>query len=112
MPAHRHQKWHYIKLALLVGGLLVSVMLGTNYWTQGQNAMSLNVEFTDQVTDFGTESGYVSVLFAHQAAGYRIAINRDDFADQVRNLAAAWKSGKSVKVVVERGVQIQSITMP
>jgi hypothetical protein len=39
-------------------------------------------------------------------------MERDDFAEQIGNLAAAWKSGKPVKVVLERGVQIQSISTP
>jgi hypothetical protein len=112
MPRHHSQKWHNIKVALLIGGLLLGVMLGTIYWTQGQKAMSLNVEFTDRVTGFGTDSGYVSVLFSLQAAGYEISMERDDFAEQIGNLAAAWKSGKPVKVVLERGVQIQSISTP
>ena len=112
MPRHHSQKWHNIKVALLIGGLLLGVMLGTIYWTQGQKAMSLNVEFTDRVTGFGTDSGYVSVLLSLQAAGYEISMERDDFAEQIGNLAAAWKSGKPVKVVLERGVQIQSISTP
>ena len=111
MPRHHSQKWHNIKVALLIGGLLLGVMLGTIYWTQGQKAMSLNVEFTDRVTGFGTDSGYVSVLFSLQAAGYKISMERDDFAEQIGNLAAAWKSGKPVKVVVG-GVEIHSISTP
>ena len=78
---------------------------------QVQKAMSLNVEFTDQVSNFATRSGYVIVLFAHQAAGYEISMERDDFAKQIGNLAAAWKSGKPITVVLERGVQIKSINL-
>jgi hypothetical protein len=39
-------------------------------------------------------------------------MERDDFAEQIGNLAAAWKSGKPITVVLERGVQIQSINKP
>ena len=109
MLKYHSRKWQKINLALLIGGLLFCVMLGPIYLIQGPKAMSLNVEFTDRVTDFGTDSGYVSVLFSHQAAGYKISMERDDFAEQIGNLAAAWKSGKPVKVVVG-GVEIHSIS--
>ncbi|AMS33442.1 MAG: hypothetical protein ACK499_11890 [Betaproteobacteria bacterium] len=110
MLKYHSRKWQKINLALLIGGLLFCVMLGPIYLIQGPKAMSLNVEFTDQVSNFGTRSGYVMVLFAKQAAGYELSMERDDFAEQIGNLAAAWKSGKPVNVVLERGVQIRSIS--
>ena len=53
---------------------------------KGQTLMSMHVEFTDRVTDFGSDGDRVTVLFAKQAAGYHLSPAMDDFARQVSNL--------------------------
>ncbi len=76
--------------------------------TKGPIVMSLHVEFTDRVTDFGSDGDRVTVLFEKQAASFHLSPTMDDFARQVSNLAAAWKSKKPAKVVTD-GVDIVSV---
>jgi hypothetical protein len=63
--------------------------------------MDFTVEFTDRVTNFGTREGQVNVLFATQAANYKLSPERSNFIELVARLAAAWKSRTPVKVVVD-----------
>lgn len=67
--------------------------------------MSPDFEFTDQVTDFGSEGRDVGVLFARQAGGYRLAAETPEFDKTLSALATSWKERGVVRVSV-RGTQI------
>ena len=68
--------------------------------------MALTNEFVDWVTDFGTQTDFVNVLFARHAAGYVLRVENSNFTEIVGQLAAAWKSKAAVNVVVDGTVII------
>jgi hypothetical protein len=71
--------------------------------------MSADFEFSDLVTDFGSDGRGVGVLFARQAGGYRLAAEAAEFDKTLSALAASWRKRKAVRVTV-RGTEILRAT--
>jgi hypothetical protein len=105
----RKVKWLHWRIALLIWVLAAAIYLAIDCSGKGTNGM-IDTEFTDRVEDFGTYQGRLSVLFSRQAAQYYVPIERENFAQLVSELAAAWRSKKDVKVAVEQGVEIVAIS--
>jgi hypothetical protein len=70
--------------------------------------MSWNEEFTEPIVAFQSEEGSVMVAFARHAGLYRLAAEREDFAQQLAVIGAAWQSNRPLRAVV-RGQQIVSV---
>lgn len=100
---------------------MVSVLIGVIYAHKTAKAKGDNVvddlekeEFMsvfddEQVFFFFTDEIGLSVTFTGQPSYYYIPRERKDFVEQVKNLAAAWKTRKRVKLVV-LGSEIISVT--
>lgn len=65
----------------------------TNLWRE---------TFTERVTHFSTDVAHVNVTFSVSAGAYRLLVSRDDFVELLVRLAAAWKTGDPIDVMVER----------
>jgi len=61
----------------------------------------MKLEFLDQVSDFGTQSDGVVVLFKAQAATYLVPRSLPRFDHLVMLLAGSWQRKEPVRVTVE-----------
>jgi hypothetical protein len=68
----------------------------------------LDDELQERVLSFSARGREVDVRFELSAAIYRLPADREDFVEQVANLAAAWQSGKPAHVTV-RGTEIVAV---
>jgi hypothetical protein len=57
-------------------------------------------QFEEPVRAFNTEGRVVLVFFARLAGAYRLSADRDDFEQQLANVASSFKRRKPVKVQV------------
>lgn len=70
--------------------------------------MSWNESFNEGIMSFSSEPHHVNVAFSMHAGIYRLLVSREDFVEQMGNIANSFKSGQPLKVVV-RGQEIVSV---
>lgn len=63
----------------------------------------------DAVMEFRSEGRIVIVHFRTLAGAYRLAVDRDDFVQQLGLLAASYKSRRPVQLVLQ-GLQIERVS--
>jgi hypothetical protein len=60
------------------------------------------------IMGFNSEPGQVNVTFSQHAAVYVLPASRDDFVEQMTNIARAFQSRAEVKVLL-RGSEVVSV---
>jgi hypothetical protein len=69
-------------------------------------------EFDDEtVNSFSTGDTGLEVTFSKHTDIYYLPRERENFVEQAENIAAAWKSNKPVKIVLQ-GSEVISVSQP
>jgi hypothetical protein len=99
---------------------VISAIIGTIYSHKVANAKEGKIvrnlerdDFRDvfddeQVYSFFSEKVGLAVTFSDHASIYYLLKEREDFVEQARNLAAAWRARKPVKIIL-KGLEIISV---
>lgn len=63
----------------------------------------------DTVMEFRSEGNVVVVFFQTQAGAFRLAVDRDDFVQQLGLLAASYKTRRPVRLALQ-GLRIERVS--
>jgi hypothetical protein len=88
----------------LLAAALVAASSSLGAHCSGRSDMTMPADqLDDTVMGFQSEGRFVLVTFSKLAGVYRLAVDRDDFVQQLGLLAGSYKSRKPVSLVLKTG---------